>query len=264
MKTLKHESIKTIISYARDVATSYSTVLLSDVGERTILVYRGASDNLPRARALETRAVYVAPGAMPHQPLLRLLCRYKSAGSMIAMNPSGHYIKLGMKMMQKFFELLDVVIMNREESASLTGIAYQEEKNILSRLREILPGIIVVTDGAKGSTVLSHDKMFRAGIFHNEQVIDRTGAGDAFGSGFIAGIMQRTFDVRGRKTDGADGHTSDIRHLTSDDIQYAIRCASANATSVVEVVGATPGILTKAQFDGGERWKNFEVQINTL
>lgn len=236
MNALKHENIKSIISYIKDIGTSYSTLLLSDRGERTILVYRGASDYLGRSHQLETRAVYVAPGAMPHQSLLRLLRRYKTSGSLIAMNPSGHYIKLGTKTMRSFFELIDILIMNREEAASLTGIVYHEERNIFERLRELYSGTTVVTNGARGSVVLYGEQLFRAGIFANEKVVDRTGAGDAFGSGFVASLL-----------------------CHPDDIKEAIRLGSANATAVVEVVGATSGILTKAQFEIDERWKQLPI-----
>ena len=66
-------------------------------------------------------------------------------------------------------------------------------------------------------------------------MVDRTGAGDAFGSGFVAGLIQ------------------------ASRIEYAIRLGSANATSVVEYVGAKKGIVTKNDFEKSSRWKNFKI-----
>ena len=48
------------------------------------------------------------------------------------------------------------------------------------------------------------------------------------------------------------------------DIKYAIRLATANATSVVEQVGATEGILTKDQFEQDPRWKDLNIQVESL
>ena len=47
-------------------------------------------------------------------------------------------------------------------------------------------------------------------------------------------------------------------------IEYAIRLGSANATSVIEKIGAKPGILTKAEFEKGERWRNLPIKEETL
>src|SRR3989344_4837991 len=48
--------------------------------------------------------------------------------------------------------------------------------------------------------------------------------------------------------------------LGKDDIRYAIRLATANATSVVEHIGATEGTLTKREFNA-PRWKKLNIAI---
>jgi ribokinase len=63
------------------------------------------------------------------------------------------------------------------------------------------------------------DKIVKAGMYEDVPVVDRTGAGDAFGSGFVA------------------------RHAMGKGLEDAVVFASANATSVVTQVGATAGIL---------------------
>jgi sugar/nucleoside kinase (ribokinase family) len=111
------------------------------------------------------------------------------------------------------------------------------ERKILYALEENFSGIIVITDGKNGS-ILSDGKIrLRAGIFKERKLIDRTGAGDAFGAGFVAGIIQNPGDY-----------------------SYAIRLASANATSNIEIIGAKTGILTKEDFLKNSRWGKLKIE----
>ncbi|KKU37797.1 MAG: PfkB family kinase, nonfunctional [Candidatus Azambacteria bacterium GW2011_GWF2_46_32] len=129
---------------------------------------------------------------------------------------------------------IDVLILNREEGAKLTGIDYKEEKKIFAALDKVINGIVVMTEGPKGAIVSDGKRIYRAGTYKEKKVVDRTGAGDAFGSGFVSGLIQ------------------------TGDIEYAISLGSANGTSVVEHIGAQPGILTKTQFR--QRFKKLKME----
>ena len=98
-----------------------------------------------------------------------------------------------------------------------------------------MKGIVVMTKGPQGVAVSDGKMIWQAGSFKEKKMVDRTGAGDAFGSGFVAGLIQ------------------------ASRIEYAIRLGSANATSVVEYVGAKKGIVTKNDFEKSSRWKNFKI-----
>lgn len=247
---LKTESVTAFPRTSREHHTAYSTILLSDRGERTILVYRGASEEMGRARSdlMDARYAYIVPGAFPFPRVAALFRKLHERGVCIAMNPSGHYIAMGAKKMRPLLEQLTVLIINREEAASLSGASYDDESHIMQTLQTMTPGIIVVTDGARGVTVVCDGQSYHAPIFKEQHLLDRTGAGDAFGSGFVAGLMH------GRKVVGDK--------LGVEDIQYAIRLGSANATSVVERVGSTPGILTKELFANDPRWQTLDVRIS--
>ena len=81
--------------------------------------------------------------------------------------------------------------------------------------------VVILTDGANGVWVASNGKIIRAGMYEDVPSLDRTGAGDAFGSGFVSQWAQ-----------GAD-------------IKQSILFASANSTSVIQYMGAKKGILYK-------------------
>ena len=82
-------------------------------------------------------------------------------------------------------------------------------------------------------------------------MVDRTGAGDAFGSGFVAGLMRH-------KEECKKGLCS---HLA---VEYAIRLGSANATSMVESIGAKSGILTQKEFEKDHRWQKLSIKVVRL
>ena len=240
---LRHERITPFAVRDTHVGTGYSTILLTPGGERTILVYRGASEGLAKNevpfRKLSARWAYVAPGTTPFPVMREILASLKARGTKLAFNPSKSYLSLGDMKTKELFGMLDVVIMNREEASYLTGVAYKNERGLFKKLDQLTPGVAVMTDGPNVALVSDGKYLYKAGIFKEKKLVDRTGAGDAFGSGFVAGLLQK------------------------NDITYALRLAAANATSVVESVGAEEGILTKRAF-GEKRWKYLDLDIEPL
>lgn len=244
LKRLKSENITSFAVRARNEGTAYSTILLTETGERTILVYRGASEGLtkkevPFSKFGKTRWAYITPGGISSNLMKELIIYLKKRGVMIAMNPSRYYLEQGGAKLKSFLEKIDIVIVNREEASLLTGIDYGKSREIFKKFDDLVPGIAVVTAGAEGAAVSDGRYLYKAGIFKEKKLVDRTGAGDAFGSGFVAGLILKR------------------------DIHYALRLASANATSVVEKIGAEEGILTARDFDS-PRWKYLDLDIELL
>lgn len=253
IKTLKKDKATTLPLYSSDKGTASSVILLTSGGERTILNYRGASEEVQKGeipfKKLKSRWAYIVPGRIPFSVISLIVAHLKSQGAKIAMNPSRHYIELGAKQLKPILSRLDVVIMNREEASYLTGIKYEDEKKIFRKLDELVDGIAVMTDGPKGALVSDGECIFSAGIYKEQKLVDRTGAGDAFGSGFVAGLA-RMAKPGARFSEAA--------------IEYAIRLGSANATSVVESVGAQNGILKKADFENNRRWKKLALKVKEI
>lgn len=81
--------------------------------------------------------------------------------------------------------------------------------------------VVIVSDGPNGVVASDGKTVVKAGMYEDVKVIDRTGAGDAFASGFLSQWVQGKSLV--------------------DSIVFA----SANSTSVVQYIGAKTGILHK-------------------
>lgn len=241
LSELREEKVMPLVAKDRTHATGYSSILLSPGGERTILTYRGASSSIAKRdipfTKLNARWGYIVPGSIPLSVITSIVKRLKRGGSRVAMDPSSFYLKMGARKLGPLLRTLDIVKMNREEAALLTGCDYEDEAAIFRKFDALVPGIAIVTDGPRGVAVSDGQRIYRAGIFKEKELKDRTGSGDAFGSGFVAGLMRK------------------------DDIEHAIRLGSANATSVVEHVGAHAGILRKGSLLRERRWRSFKIKV---
>lgn len=243
LNDLKKEGIRPFLSVDKNEGTGHSTVLLTEGGERTILVYRGAAEKLVKRdipfSKLKTKWVYIAPGKMPATVLEEVALHFKKQGASIAINPSRFYLEHEGERLRKMLKFFDVVFVNREEASYLTGVPYEHERKIFKKFDELIKGIAVVTDGARGAKVSDGRYLYSAGIFKEKKLVDRTGAGDAFASGFVAGLIQK------------------------QDVTYALRLASANATANVEAIGAHGGVLSKNDFKN-RRWNYLDLGVEPL
>ena len=57
---------------------------------------------------------------------------------------------------------------------------------------------------------------------------------------------------------------SKLKSFSPDDIQYAIRLATANATRAVEKIGGTAGLLTKKEFANTPEFQHLTIQQSRL
>ncbi len=248
----KAEGIVSRIIADKTLSTAYSVVLVPTAGERTILVHRGASDKLKPADIARTisksRWAYIIPGNIPYPTILHAVSVLAKQGTQIALNPSKHIIERGLRNIKPLLSKIDILIMNREEAATLTQISYERLDAILDALRSSFDGIIAVTDGPVGAVILDNERRYDCGVFPKKHLSDATGAGDAYGSGLISSLI---YSQKTNKT----------RQFSEADIREAIRVAAANSASVVEHVGAKRGILTRKAVLNAPRWKKLPITV---
>lgn len=217
---LDRESVDTThISYSDRYKTGYSVLLLAPNGERTILTYRGASTHYDakhfNLKDVEADWLYVSSMAGSMEVLDKIFAQAKAKGMKIMFNPGKGELHQTVKL-KALLEDVDVLSVNKEEMATIV------EGNSLDELAlhalHYVP-VAIVSDGPNGVVASDGKTLVRAGMYEDVKVIDRTGAGDAFGSGFLSQWAQ------GRS------------------LKDAIIFASANSTSVVTQIGAKAGIL---------------------
>jgi ribokinase len=215
--------------------TAYSAILLAPNGERTILRYTGHKlSDAVRDSDLEIIAhadwLYVSSvGSM--ELLERIITKAARHKVKVAYNPS--FLELHQP--SKLRALLDdvtILIANKEEMQQIV-----EGNTALELVQHAthFAQIAVVSDGGKGAAASDGAVLIKAGIYENVPVVDRTGAGDAFGAGLTTMVAQ------------------------GKSLEDAVRFASANATSVVGQVGAKAGILYK-----GAKLHDMPLTVKTL
>ncbi len=179
--------------------TGIATVLVDRSGERAMYVYPGANDELcitPENRLYAKSAKWLHlssfVGENPFEMQKNILRESKSK---ISFAPGMLYAQKGIDTLQEIIAQAEIVFLNRDEIEMLTGLGYRDGAE---RLNEIGAAVVVVTLGGDGCYIRTHNAETTVpGYAAN--VVDTTGAGDAFCAGFLCGRLNgRPLDECGR------------------------------------------------------------------
>lgn len=220
---LKDEKVETT-NFQTDpkLRTAYSIILLSGVGHRAILVYRGASANLDAKdvawKSITSDWIYLTSVAGNTELLRKIFEQAKQNMTHLAWNPGNMEIALGLKKLLPHLMQTDLLFLNLEEAAALAQTSPRHVEKIVKTLSPLPRTALIITDGSHGARVYSRGVVWHAPVLKG-RVVNTTGAGDAFGSAFTAAIMK-------------DG-----------DLKKALKIATLNAFGVVSHMGAKAGIL---------------------
>lgn len=217
------------------IGTAIAFILMKRGMDRTVLVYRGAAEELAmrdvKVNDVKSKWLYVSALAGKSIGVLKPLLQHaRQRGMMVACNPGAQ--ELHMSSLLKF---VDVLLVNKEEAEQLAKTR-GSEKNMLEKLASFGPQTIAMTNGAKAIFVYYHGVIYRARPF-DVKIETTLGAGDAFASGFVAAL------VKGKS------------------IVEAMGWGCLNAASVIQHVGAKVNLLRENELERFERSlkQGFEV-----
>jgi ribokinase len=221
LAALDEEGVDTAgVHQKADFKPSYSTILLAPTGERTVLNYIGTPMNA-HSKPIDIKKVFdgvdwVYLSSINNMSLLEeIISEASRHGTKVMMNPSGMELSEPDKL-KPILEDVDVLALNKEEARELVSGETMEE--LARHLMNYVP-VAIVSDGPNGVVATDGKVIVRAGMYEDVKVIDRTGAGDAFGSGFLS------------------------QWALGKSLKDSVILASANSTSVVTKIGAKEGIL---------------------
>jgi len=209
----KYKIDTTYINKIRGGQTAYSTLLTMPQGERTVLVYRGVSatfteEDVHWSAVRKAKWIYLTSLGGNLELSKEIILFAHKHRVKIAWNPGSAELKKGLKAFSSVLPLVDVFIVNKEEGELLTGA--ENIKKLSTILKQ--EGVIrLITDGSKGTTLLDGLTSHHIGT-SGTKGISKTGAGDAFGSGFIAGLIKYKDPIIAAKT-GTINAESVIQHL---------------------------------------------------
>lgn len=220
IEQLKKESVDFIGKRGTNDFTAYSVILDSKEHYRTILTYKGISNHLGfkeiNKQKLKTKWLYFSSLMGKSFQTQKKLAEYARKNRIkLAYNPSDYQIKRSD--IDYILKRTHVLVFNRREARLLTGKRnVKRQMKIISRMG---PEIICITDGPNGDYVFD-GKNFYFMKPHRIKIKERTGAGDAFASAFLTGLIKK------------------------GDIKFAMNLALANAESVIMYHGAKNKLLT--------------------
>jgi ribokinase len=229
--SLRSEKIKFLGKVCHE-HTDFSIVLDSKGHDRTLLAYKGASNTITtsqiKPKDLQCRWLYISTlmeGSFKTGVSVSTLARKK--GIEVAFNPSTYLAKKGYTYLKKILQNTNLLVLNLEEASLLTK--KKDVKEMLRLLSSYGPQIVVITDGQNGAYAYRNGITYFVLPRRDVKIVETTGAGDAFASSFLAGIMK------------------------TDDMKFALELGATNAESVIRYFGAHNKLLS---------WREAVTQMN--
>ena len=170
------------------------TVVLSGRQDRAMLTFAGTTgdlrrsvidaDLLSRTRHIHVSSYFLQRALAPELPDLFHEARQGEATTSVDPNwdPSGSWDSGLLALLPE----IDVFLPNEVEALSLARISVMDDA--IARLRSSGAGTVVVKTAAQGSVGAQASDLIAVPALPTE-VVDSTGAGDAFDAGFLAGFL---------------------------------------------------------------------------
>lgn len=235
LNDLKTFKIDDRFVFETNKARTNLSIIFSWKKDKTCFVWRGASELLVEEKLpwkeFKTDWFYLGPLSGKLATLFGPLVEFAAKNKIkVFANPGNSQIRMGLRKLKPILKKIDVVLLNQEEASLLTGVPYNKEKEIFKRLDFLVDGIVVMTKGERGAVVSDGHYLWQAKSLP-VKVVEKTGAGDAFGSGFLSGFIKKR------------------------DVVYALQLGAANSGSCIGKVGAKHGLLSR-----GQRWDKIKVR----
>ena len=219
-----------------DLPSGVASTFISPDGERTFGTYLGAASTL-KAEDLtldmfKGYAYLLIEGYLvqDHDMILHAIELAKEAGLQVCLDMASYNIVAGDL---EFFTLLinkyvDIVFANEEEAKAFTG--KEDPKEALELISKKC-SIAIVKVGGNGSYIRKGTEEIKVEAIPVKKVIDTTGAGDYFASGFLYGLTC--------------GYS----------LEKCAKIGSILSGNVIQIVGTTIP---------GERWDEIKLNINEV
>ena len=197
-----------------------SLVVLVDGQSRSMLTDRGANQDLDLEMIDPTGfgIVYISGYSLLGRSLEQVSAfagKVKAAGALLAIDPGsyGFINDHGVESFRELISLADIAFPNQEEQ-DLLGLSGKVRLN-------------VVTSGHLGAKAYTRDGELIEVASIGSNLVDPTGAGDAFCGGFLAQLVQEP----------------DFQQLTSEAVANALRFGAEAGSKAVGIMGARPDVL---------------------
>lgn len=227
-KELKKHKIKNICLHKSKKNTDHSTLISSTKErDRIILVNKGASFDLRftdfKKSKLKTKWIYLATLMGTGIATSKQIAQYAQKKKInLLFNPSLYLAQKGTKVLAPILRATKILVLNKEEAQALIKSKTNSIKKLLFALKKLGPEIVIITNGAKHLYALNKDQIYSL-LPSKIKVVHTAGAGDAFTSAFLAGIIKN-------------------HHFTE-----AMCLGQVNADSVIQHIGTKNKLLNEKE-----------------
>lgn len=214
-----------LVATNKNVQTRYS-VVLNFRGERTILSYHQKRQYIWPKIMPATDWIYYTGLSEGFEKLQNKLIEYlhKHPTVRLAFNPGSYQLKETPELVREMIAHTDLLIINLQEAEKILNTTLAKEKTPVTLIHKLLnlgADEIVITDASRGAWAGDSE-----GVWHIDsypvEVVAKTGAGDAFSSGYLAARFNKL------------------------SLEEALTWGIANSSSVITKMGAQTGLLDKA------------------
>jgi ribokinase len=219
--TLKQEGVSTEFAHKDSHETSPISIIINAAGDRTIFAHHIVRDHVLPLLSVP-KWIYLTSVGERWEDLYRQVIEFAQTNNVrLAFNPGSNQMESGVDSFLAEDKMAYALFVNKEEGKKIAKIESNDVKTILTQLKSIGPKIVSITDGKDGAYAIDEQGlMFGLGIFP-ATVLELTGAGDAYASGFLGAVVQGL------------------------PLSEAMRFGAVNASSVIGTVGAEKGLLRK-------------------
>jgi sugar/nucleoside kinase (ribokinase family) len=239
-KLIKDNVDTSYVYRQKDKRSNYS-LAINYSGERTIFTYKDEIDYQFPSELQKAPWIYLTSMGDSFSDTYGKVASYvkQNSGTKLVFNPGSRQIRVGVEKIKNVLEASYLVYINREEAEKISGFGQSrgKEKELLEKVSALGPKVPIVTDGPNGSYALYNGKYYKAGVMPVD-AYERTGAGDAFGSGCLSAL------IKGK------------------DITEALLWGTVNSASVIGYIGAQRGLLKEDEMKTWlERAKSSSVLV---
>ena len=197
LATWKEAGVKPAVTRVRDSYTGAAYIFVEEsTGNNAIIVCPGAASTIgvrdieARTDLIKSASVFVTQLEQPLDAAMRALEIAKSGGATTILNPAP-----AAPLEDRFFSLCDYVTPNETEATELTGVKV-DSVDTARRAADVLlrkgTGAAIITLGEQGALLHSERRSELIPAFKVGQVVETTGAGDAFNGGFASALARGT------------------------------------------------------------------------
>lgn len=225
-----------LIKYSKKYGTGSAFVALNKKGDRRIYAHSGAANYLSKKDVLEqelkaTKVIFLS-SLKNLDPFIEATTIGRKNNITVILNPGMLIIDQGLENITKLLEKIDIFILSQREFTTLLNITKElDEKIIVEKAKSLLEcgiKVLVITMGEKGAFLLTDKESELISSAKVNQVIDTTGAGDAFSAGFIYGYVKNL-------------------SYAFEDLKQNVKIGNLVAGKCIQKLGARNGIPTSEQ-----------------